>query len=697
MLSQVYPENNQRVSMLKPAQKLFLLLPEGALRKAQEDDDLNHALEQMVDSYPGGIKLCWSCSLQPPPSLYEVHWAEHLDLRQAKSISCKQSHCRLYNLELGKRYFWRVCFTLPDGSRYESQIRSFRVEHLAPRVMCLPNILNFRDLGGYLAMQGKYVKQNMIFRSTRLNENANENNEPGAPLFNQESKRIILEELKLKTEIDMRREDETGGMKDSPLGEQVQYHNIPSTTYAGIFSEQGQQNYARLFRIFCRRENYPINFHCSAGADRGGSLAFLLLALLGVSELELAQDYVFTSFYSLREYEFYEHFSHGMAAYGSDSEPMSLKAERYLLKAGVQADQIQAYRDIMLEDLPDSYEYALSWTEISSRCADCLPSKDFAVKPYYPYQEKIESLASSHELALPYWTQSPLQKLGINPQGDYLLHLCNPRSETIFAALQPLADSLQRGRFSVVEPLRRLLYKPTLDEQLWSAEQLADFKIALPPKEDLLLQVSRRNQQVHLKECLLPELAYEAQFLQLPKLEAALAQGAAQLPDLLWEKSPEMKFHPWSEKDLHQLPAAQFVFDQHSQTLYVKVRLPSKEIVSQKREHDSIIFVDDCVEFFLTAWQEPDYYHFAFNPHRSVYDAKNMDRSWHLQEYQLHTEIDPQGWTLKLALPLAQFGFKTPLQLNLACTDQPGALFNLFKPQKGSFHDREFMRIVKLH
>ena len=39
-----------------------------------------------------------------------------------------------------------------------------------------------------------------------------------------------------------------------------------------------------------------VYFHCAGGADRTGTLAFLIEALLGVSESDLSKDYELTSF-----------------------------------------------------------------------------------------------------------------------------------------------------------------------------------------------------------------------------------------------------------------------------------------------------------------------------------------------------------------------------------------------------------------
>ena len=45
------------------------------------------------------------------------------------------------------------------------------------------------------------------------------------------------------------------------------------------------------------KEDRNIYFHCIGGADRTGTLAFLIEALLGVSENDLSKEYELTSFY----------------------------------------------------------------------------------------------------------------------------------------------------------------------------------------------------------------------------------------------------------------------------------------------------------------------------------------------------------------------------------------------------------------
>ena len=48
-------------------------------------------------------------------------------------------------------------------------------------------------------------------------------------------------------------------------------------------------------KVFCDEANYPIYFHCKAGADRTGTLAFFLEGICGCSQTDIDIDYELTS------------------------------------------------------------------------------------------------------------------------------------------------------------------------------------------------------------------------------------------------------------------------------------------------------------------------------------------------------------------------------------------------------------------
>ena len=66
--------------------------------------------------------------------------------------------------------------------------------------------------------------------------------------------------------------------------------------YTRMFDPDQTNEYAAVLRVFADERNYPVYMHCWGGADRTGTVAFILEGLCGVSEADLAIDYELTSF-----------------------------------------------------------------------------------------------------------------------------------------------------------------------------------------------------------------------------------------------------------------------------------------------------------------------------------------------------------------------------------------------------------------
>ncbi len=52
----------------------------------------------------------------------------------------------------------------------------------------------------------------------------------------------------------------------------------------------------QAFKLYTVEDNYPILFHCTSGADRTGTFAFLLEGMLGVALDDLYRDFELTCF-----------------------------------------------------------------------------------------------------------------------------------------------------------------------------------------------------------------------------------------------------------------------------------------------------------------------------------------------------------------------------------------------------------------
>ena len=293
------------------------------------------------------------------------------------------------NLKLGRRYCWKVwsdvkckeahahgsmmggkCAICGQVSKVrESSVALFCTDVQPPSWISLEGrVKNIRDLGGWKTLDGRRVKQGMAFRGQGLNDNSPNGEAAGRNRLMVEDVIYLKEILGIKTDLDLRNERETAKMKLSPIGDGVSYIQRAAPLYDGIFKAvdvpdwagaEGKRAMAANFRVFCDRKNYPIYFHCIGGADRTGSLAYVLNGVLGVSRHDLEVDWESTFYPELPEMkEDYtgpkywrrkQYFDEGFGKYGDEKTPWNERIRLYLLDCGVTDEEITTFRDIMLE------------------------------------------------------------------------------------------------------------------------------------------------------------------------------------------------------------------------------------------------------------------------------------------------------------------------------------------------------------
>jgi protein-tyrosine phosphatase len=172
---------------------------------------------------------------------------------------------------------------------------------------------NFRDLGGYRTTDGRIVKRGLIYRAGQLNKLTD------ADLSK-------LKELKISTIVDLRgtAEAETRGKDRLPdgvrsisfpidVGSLPKEESTPADSSAGRtdFMLQATRSiminrtdvYAALIRELAKPGNRPLVFHCTAGKDRTGVGAAIVLSLLGVPWETVRDDYLLSNFYRREENE----------------------------------------------------------------------------------------------------------------------------------------------------------------------------------------------------------------------------------------------------------------------------------------------------------------------------------------------------------------------------------------------------------
>lgn len=154
------------------------------------------------------------------------------------------------------------------------------------RMVYTPSVWNVRDLGGWACTGGR-VKYGKIFRGGHFGS------------ITDADKATIVNWLGVATDIDLRNNSETGSITTSPLGAGVEYFHQSLDFYANAVSTSAAsaRTVAVLKKVMaCVAANKPCYFHCMSGSDRTGTIAYILLSLLGVSQSDKDKEYELTAF-----------------------------------------------------------------------------------------------------------------------------------------------------------------------------------------------------------------------------------------------------------------------------------------------------------------------------------------------------------------------------------------------------------------
>jgi protein-tyrosine phosphatase len=179
------------------------------------------------------------------------------------------------------------------------------------REIKLQGAVNFRDIGGYSTKDGKKVKMGLLYRSAALNTLT-------------DADLVKIAALNIKYDFDFRGPYEVKTAPDKiPVGTMrislpAGSENIGDSNYMknmGRYMKSDsflisfytvltpfKDRYMPLFDSLVSNKNAsPILFHCTAGKDRTGIAAALILYALGVDEETIYNDYEATNYYRRNE------------------------------------------------------------------------------------------------------------------------------------------------------------------------------------------------------------------------------------------------------------------------------------------------------------------------------------------------------------------------------------------------------------
>jgi protein-tyrosine phosphatase len=219
---------------------------------------------------------------------------------------CAVFYLYLVNRIVMKNIVLLFCSLLP-------LIANCQIADSVKREVKLEGAINFRDIGGYTTWDGKHVKWGKIYRAAALNKLT-------ATDFNS------LHKLSLAVIADFRGPYEVKAAPDL-VPDGIQRISLPAGS-----ENIGDSNYMKNMTRLQNRDSFLIAFysdltpfkerytavfdallqlpkdsslvfHCSAGKDRTGIAAALVLSALGVQEETIMQDYLATNYYRRKENE----------------------------------------------------------------------------------------------------------------------------------------------------------------------------------------------------------------------------------------------------------------------------------------------------------------------------------------------------------------------------------------------------------
>ncbi len=254
-------------------------------------------------------------------------------------LAKSESVLEIHNLKTDTTYY----YTVEVGE--ETYAGSFETAK-GTRFVYIPGVYNTRDIGGYSTADGKTLKQGMIIRGTEMDGLVE-----ASYFLSSKNVDTVKEQFSFVYDMDLRYPSELSGVNSSHLGTDVGYKCYGAPMYLNVFNDSYKQTVKDIFSDLAKAENYPMYMHCTYGADRTGTIVYLLQGLLGMSEQDMVREYQMTGMHA-REYATSNRMD-TMAERISEfpGDTMAQKIEYFLTKEiGLTKAQINSIREILLED-----------------------------------------------------------------------------------------------------------------------------------------------------------------------------------------------------------------------------------------------------------------------------------------------------------------------------------------------------------
>ena len=282
---------------------------------------------------------------------YKVYISSSEDFSSYNCYLTSIPELSVEHLYTGRTYYWFVDAVYSTYT-VRSEVFSFMTQK-TPRTVDIEGVSNSRDIGGYLTLDGKRIKQGLVYRSAKLDQ------------ITELGRYTLINVLGVKTDLDLRG-DRNDYYKNATHPVEELNHIVVACPWYSTGSnhiwldDYNKAEFAKAIKVFADPDNYPIIFHCSLGRDRTGTLAMVLEGLLGVDENTLMMEYELSVFSywgtngSTKYNNGLRNNIHDTYLYinnNYEGDTFSEKVEDFLLEIGVTAEEIASIKNIMLEEV----------------------------------------------------------------------------------------------------------------------------------------------------------------------------------------------------------------------------------------------------------------------------------------------------------------------------------------------------------
>lgn len=262
---------------------------------------------------------------------------------------------------------------VPDSVRSYFWLRTEKGDGLlAETHLPMEGGYNFRDLGGIRTTDGNYVKWGKLIRSDDLHTLTNADLEylASIPITSDVDFRT---EMEIETAPDRMPSPDTkyyrlsispGNMDESMIKTLLGYSALQADSMmmainVSLVSDSAYvAKYRDFFRLLQNDVNLPLLFHCSAGKDRTGMAAALILYGLGADDETVMQNYLMSNKYVEAKYAPYiEKFPNLKPLFEVKPEFLQAGIDRIRADHGTVEDFLKSELNVDIQKFRDMYLY----------------------------------------------------------------------------------------------------------------------------------------------------------------------------------------------------------------------------------------------------------------------------------------------------------------------------------------------------